>query len=112
MDQDILRKGQLAQLEMAKEIRRVCEENDLRHWLDSGILHGAVRHQGFIPWDNDMDVGMPREDYVRFCKIAHTMKKDLVIGVLGGMGTLQLFIYFNSMQNSLALRKNGIDLES
>lgn len=70
MDQKTLRKVQLVQLEIAKEIRRVCQENDIKCFLDGGTLLGAVRHQGFIPWDDDLDMGMQREDYERFLKIA------------------------------------------
>ena len=70
MERDVLRRVQLQQLEIAKEIRRVCEENDIRFFLCCGTFLGAVRHQGFIPWDDDMDVGMLREDYERFCRIA------------------------------------------
>lgn len=70
MEQEILRKLQLTQLEIAKEIRRVCEENGIRYFLCCGSFLGAVRHQGFIPWDDDFDIGMLREDYERFCRIA------------------------------------------
>lgn len=70
MDRHVLRKVQLMQLEIAREIKRVCEENGIRFFLCCGTLLGAVRHQGFIPWDDDMDVGMLREDYERFCRIA------------------------------------------
>lgn len=70
MEEKILRKVQLTQLEIAKEIRRVCEENDIAYFLAYGTFLGAVRHQGFIPWDDDMDMAMLREDYEKFCRIA------------------------------------------
>ena len=70
MERELLRKVQLTQLEIAKEIRRVCEENDIRYFLADGSFLGAVRHGGFIPWDDDMDMGMLRADYEKFCRIA------------------------------------------
>lgn len=70
MDRETLRKVQLTLLEIAKEIKRVCEENNIRYFLYRGTFLGAVRHQGFIPWDDDMDFAMLREDYEKFCRIA------------------------------------------
>lgn len=70
MDNETLRKVQLAQLDIGKEIKRVCDENGIKYFLDSGTLLGAIRHKGFIPWDDDMDMGMLREDYERFIEIA------------------------------------------
>lgn len=52
-------------LELMVEFDRLCRENGLRYDLAGGSLLGAVRHQGFIPWDNDIDVSMPRPDYER-----------------------------------------------
>ncbi len=49
MEEKLLRKLQLTELEIAKEIRRICEENAIEYWLEAGSLLGAVRHQGFIP---------------------------------------------------------------
>lgn len=70
MEQDVLKRVQPILLDMLKEISRVCEENGIRYFLYRGTFLGAVRHQGFIPWDDDMDIAMLREDYEKFCRIA------------------------------------------
>jgi lipopolysaccharide cholinephosphotransferase len=58
-----LRELQLSEVELLVEFDRVCKELGLRYYLMSGTLLGAVRHSGFIPWDDDLDVVMPRWDY-------------------------------------------------
>ena len=52
------------------EFAKVCEANNLRYYVSDGSALGAVRHQGFIPWDDDFDVSMPRPDYEKFIEIA------------------------------------------
>lgn len=54
------------QLKMMDEVHRICTQNRLTYYIVYGTLLGAVRHKGFIPWDLDIDVAMPREDYERF----------------------------------------------
>lgn len=61
-----LRERQLEYLRILKELDRYCTENGLRYYLGCGTLIGAVRHKGFIPWDDDLDVFMPRPDYMKF----------------------------------------------
>lgn len=68
-DGSILRKAQLRMLELLKFLDKLCSENDLKYWLDSGTLLGAVRHGGFIPWDDDVDVCMMKEDADKLKKI-------------------------------------------
>lgn len=57
------------ELENLKKIIEVCEANNLRYYLIGGSLIGVLRHKGFIPWDDDIDVGLPRPDYNKFIKI-------------------------------------------
>lgn len=64
-----LRKLQLRLLEILKYIDSVCNAHGIQYWLSSGTCLGAVRHGGFIPWDDDVDIEMFEKDYKRFCKI-------------------------------------------
>lgn len=57
------------QIEILDDICQFCEENNIKCWIDYGTLLGAIRHGGYIPWDDDIDMGMLREDYDRFVKL-------------------------------------------
>ncbi len=61
-----LRQLQLTELEILRFFDRLCRENQLKYYIVAGTLLGAVRHGGFIPWDDDIDVAMPRADFERF----------------------------------------------
>lgn len=65
-----LRALQQRELETLKEVIRICDENNIRYYAIFGTQLGAVRHQGFIPWDDDVDICMSRSDYNRFLEIA------------------------------------------
>ena len=65
-----LRACQLKQLSILEEIDRICQRHQINYWLDGGTLLGAVRHGGFIPWDDDIDIAMRQDDLERFINIA------------------------------------------
>ncbi len=69
-EQNTLRRLQIAELGILEAIDRVCRENGIMYFIDSGTVLGARRHGGFIPWDDDIDLGMPRDDFERFLEVA------------------------------------------
>ncbi|WP_251197732.1 LicD family protein [Anaerotardibacter muris] len=76
MEQDDLVAIKAIELEIFDEFLRLAEKHDLEYFLTAGTCLGAVRHSGFIPWDDDIDVGMPRSEYERFERIAQEELDD------------------------------------
>ena len=77
LSQEEFRRLQLVELCILKEFDRVCRENKINYTISCGTLLGAVRHKGFIPWDDDADISMLREDYEKFRKVANQMDPDI-----------------------------------
>ena len=71
-----LKDAQDASLEILLEVDRICRKHGIRYMLDSGTLLGAVRHKGFIPWDDDVDLAMTRENFELFRKAAEEELAD------------------------------------
>lgn len=67
-----LREAQCRMFQILRDIDRICKKHNIIYWLDGGTLLGSMRHDGFIPWDDDLDIGMLRQDYVKFISIAQS----------------------------------------
>jgi len=65
------------EFDVLKYIDEICQQNNLRYFLAGGTLLGAVRHKGFIPWDDDIDISMPRNDYYKFVKILKNKSNEI-----------------------------------
>lgn len=75
-----LRRLQLVQLQLLLNFDKVCKKHNLTYWIGYGTVLGAVRHKGFIPWDDDIDVCMPMVDYKKFLKIAESeLPEDVLV---------------------------------
>ena len=72
-----LRRMQLLELDMLKELDRVCRKHGIVYTLSSGTMLGAIRHHGFIPWDDDADVTMLREEYDKFVAVANELNPQI-----------------------------------
>lgn len=71
-----LRRLQLSELEILLEFKQICDANNLKYFITAGTLLGAVRHKGFIPWDDDIDVAMPRDDFNKLSEICKSQLAD------------------------------------
>ncbi len=66
----IMKRSWAAMLEILNDVSKVCARNGIKWWIDYGTLLGMVRHGGFIPWDDDVDIAMLRKDYMKFIEVA------------------------------------------
>ena len=66
-------------LEILDEITRICDKHNIKYFLTGGTLLGAIRHEGYIPWDDDLDIGMLRNDYEKFLQICKNELSDKYI---------------------------------
>ena len=76
MHKATLREAQILMKTILRDIDNICRENDISYWIESGTMLGAKRHNGFIPWDDDIDIGMMRKDYERFLELAPSHLPD------------------------------------
>lgn len=111
-DRAKLRKAQDAGLRMLLEIDRLCERYGLTYFLDAGTLLGAVRHEGFIPWDDDVDIVMPRKDFDGFYAHRDELSPELELVMPDGYRDGEAFYDFTPRIIDLKSRRHQTDEES
>ena len=109
-DGSLLRRQQMRMLEILLEVDRICQKHDIPYWLSSGTLIGAMRHDGFIPWDDDLDIEMMRSDYQRLMKVLPSELPEWL--ALQNDETDPNYFYFYAKvrdRRSRMLEQNGYD---
>lgn len=89
----VLRKVQLTDTELLRLVHSVCEKYSLKYWMDAGTLLGSVRHKGFIPWDDDVDIIMPRADYEKAFELLKIELEKYGIGISKSKGRIAISIW-------------------
>ena len=97
-----LREAQSLMLDILKNVHELCEKHGIKYFLDAGTLIGAVRHKGFIPWDDDVDIGILREDYNKFLQIAKNELPDHLF-----LQTFETDKYYNVYPTPCKVRYNN-----
>lgn len=87
-----------AEKEILKQVDEFCRENEIRYWVCGGTLLGTIRHKGFIPWDDDIDIFMPWEDYLKFAELFQETDRYGLIG-FGAAGENKLPNLFMKVVN-------------
>ncbi len=77
--ESMMKKTWAAQLEVLNDVDKICRKHDIQYFADWGTLLGAIRHKGFIPWDDDMDITMKHQDLIKFCDVVSQEMKGYEI---------------------------------
>ena len=88
------------ELDILVEFHKICEINNLRYSLSCGTLLGAIRHKGFIPWDDDIDVMMPRDDYEKLMNIYSSNYKNSKYSIINHHNNNSYFYPIAKMYNN------------
>lgn len=100
-----LRQAQLVMLKILRVVDDICRRHGIQYWLDGGTALGAYRHKGFIPWDDDLDISMLRQDYVKFISIARkALPGDLFLQVIEE--DLDYYIYWTKIRDKYSTKED------
>ncbi len=99
------------QLGIMQFVHNFCLKNHVRYSMSGGTLLGAVRHKGYIPWDDDIDIMMPRPDYELFCKLFNdkTAQKDSIYKIISSYNDSQFFQPFAKVVDTRTFLKEKYD---
>lgn len=100
-------------LEILKDIKRVCDKHGIEFFLLYGTLLGAIRHDGFIPWDDDIDIGMTRKNYLRFLnEAAGDLEPQNIVQIMGSGSTDYVSELKIGRQGTVFLPKDALEFPS
>lgn len=110
---EILKKLHNIEMELLDEFVRICKLHKLEYFLIGGTLLGAIRHKGFIPWDDDIDIGMPRDDFEKFIDLCKSELKNIYY-IKSYRTSNAYWMPFIKMckSNTLFLEKKNLSLEN
>lgn len=98
-------------LDLLKEFDRFCVNHELSYYLTGGTLLGAVRHKGYIPWDDDIDVGMPRKDYETFAKIYNSARINKEYEFISFHQDPDLYVSSGKLVDTRTLMEEAVDCD-
>lgn len=106
-----LRRLQLMQLDILKEVKKVCKKHNIKFYIMNGTCLGAVRHQGSIPWDDDIDIGMYVEDFDKFVKLQNEFSDEYFIQTIETDSEFRTMIARIRLKGTTIIEKDFLDCD-